>query len=58
LIIPPLSIDIELLTKRGVPGCSPIQDNRTYFHYHHTAADTLDKIGPHDGMRIATTQRI
>ena len=40
--------DIGPLTKQGVPGFSPIQDNRTYFHYHHTAADTLDKIVPHE----------
>jgi carboxypeptidase Q len=40
--------DIGPLTKKGVPGFSPIQDNRTYFQYHHTAADTLDKIVPHE----------
>lgn len=40
--------DIGPLKKLGVPGFSPIQDNRTYFHYHHTAADTLDKIVPHE----------
>lgn len=40
--------DIGPLTKLGVPGFSPIQDNRTYFHYHHTAADTLDKIVPQE----------
>src|SRR6267142_1531192 len=40
--------DIGPLTKLGVPGFSPIQDNRTYFFYHHTAADTLDKIVPHE----------
>src|SRR5436190_2873595 len=36
--------DIEPLEKAGVPAFSPIQDNRFYFNYHHTAADTLDKI--------------
>ncbi|HWR14193.1 MAG TPA: M20/M25/M40 family metallo-hydrolase [Terriglobales bacterium] len=30
----------------GVPTFEPLQDVRTYFHYHHTAADTLDKIEP------------
>jgi Zn-dependent M28 family amino/carboxypeptidase len=34
------------MEKAGVPGFSPIQDSRFYFNYHHTAADTLDKIDP------------
>jgi Zn-dependent M28 family amino/carboxypeptidase len=38
--------DIEPLEKTGVPCFSPIQDSRFYFNYHHTAADTLDKIVP------------
>src|SRR5881409_356913 len=38
--------DIEGLEKAGVPCFSPIQDSRFYFNYHHTAADTLDKIVP------------
>jgi len=40
--------DIGPLTKLGVPGFSPMQDNRFYFNYHHTAADTLDKIVPQE----------
>jgi Zn-dependent M28 family amino/carboxypeptidase len=40
--------DVGPLTKLGVPGFSPIQDNRYYFNYHHTAADTLDKIVPQE----------
>ncbi len=40
--------DIDPLRKRGVPNFSPIQDSRFYFNYHHTAADTLDKIDPHE----------
>ncbi|MEY2521206.1 MAG: hypothetical protein QOF24_2965 [Verrucomicrobiota bacterium] len=40
--------DVGPLTKLGVPGFSPIQDNRIYFNYHHTAADTLDKIVPRE----------
>jgi carboxypeptidase Q len=39
--------DIEPLSAFGVPSFGLIQDNRTYFHYHHTAADTLDKVNPH-----------
>jgi len=38
--------DIESMEKIGVPAFSPIQDNRFYFNYHHSAADTLDKIVP------------
>jgi len=38
--------DIEPLEKAGVPAFSPIQDSRFYFNYHHTPADTLDKIVP------------
>ena len=40
--------DIDPLAKLGVPNFSPIQDNRFYFNYHHTAADTLDKIVPRE----------
>jgi carboxypeptidase Q len=38
--------DIEPMEKAGVPAFSPIQDSRFYFNYHHSAADTLDKIVP------------
>ena len=38
--------DIGPMEKAGVPGFAPIQDGRFYFNYHHTAADTLDKINP------------
>src|SRR5437660_3194654 len=38
--------DIEPMEKADVPAFSPIQDSRCYFNYHHTAADTLDKIVP------------
>jgi Zn-dependent M28 family amino/carboxypeptidase len=40
--------DIDPLAKLGVPNFSPMQDSRFYFNYHHTAADTLDKIDPHE----------
>ena len=41
-----IGADIEPMEKAGVPAFSPIQDSRSYFNYHHTAADTLDKIVP------------
>jgi carboxypeptidase Q len=40
--------DIEPLAKAGVPTFAPWQDSRTYFNYHHTAADTLDKVVPQE----------
>lgn len=44
----PEGADVFLLDAGGVPTFSPIQDNRTYFNYHHTAADTLDKVVPRE----------
>jgi Zn-dependent M28 family amino/carboxypeptidase len=38
--------DIEGLTDKGVPSFAPVQDSRYYFNYHHTAADTFDKVDP------------
>jgi Zn-dependent M28 family amino/carboxypeptidase len=38
--------DISPLAQAGIPALGIIQDGRTYFNYHHTAADTLDKVNP------------
>jgi len=38
--------DIAGLTENGVPSFAPVQDSRFYFNYHHTAADTFDKVDP------------
>jgi carboxypeptidase Q len=38
--------DISGINALGVPGFAPIQDGRYYFNYHHTAADTFDKVDP------------
>lgn len=38
--------DINGLTEAGVPSFAPIQDGRFYFNYHHTPADTFDKVNP------------
>jgi Zn-dependent M28 family amino/carboxypeptidase len=38
--------DIEPLAEAGVPAFGIWQNGLTYFTYHHTAADTLDKVDP------------
>lgn len=39
--------DVGPMEQFGVPTFHPMQDSRFYFEYHHTAADTFDKIDPH-----------
>jgi hypothetical protein len=34
------------MPEAGVPASGILQDGRTYFNYHHSAADTLDKAAP------------
>jgi carboxypeptidase Q len=48
LVTDSVGADISLLEGAGVPGFAPIQDDRTYFNYHHTPADTFDKINPRE----------
>jgi carboxypeptidase Q len=42
----PPGADISSMSEAGVPALGILQDGRTYFHYHHTSADTLDKVVP------------
>ena len=42
----PPGADIAGMSEAGVPAFGIMEDGRTYFHYHHTAADTLDKVVP------------
>ena len=42
----PPGADIAAMSDAGIPAFGVMQDGRTYFNYHHTAADTLDKIVP------------
>lgn len=43
--------DIMPLERAGVPSFQPLVDFTNYFNYHHTAADTLDKVNPLDLKR-------
>jgi Zn-dependent M28 family amino/carboxypeptidase len=45
--------DVGPLTQRGVPSFAPWFDQRTYFNYHHTAADTFDKIDPKEISEVS-----
>ncbi len=38
--------DIEPISDAGVPAFGLLDDGRKYFDYHHSAADTLDKVVP------------
>ena len=40
--------DIEPLADKGVPAFAIWQNGLKYFTYHHTAADTLDKVVPQE----------
>jgi carboxypeptidase Q len=44
--------DIAVLGRNGVPLMSFNQDASTYFDYHHTASDTLDKVNPADLSQV------
>lgn len=50
--------DIAAMSEAGVPALGIKQDGRTYFHYHHTAADTLDKIVPSELRENAAAMAI
>ncbi|HXG95386.1 MAG TPA: M20/M25/M40 family metallo-hydrolase [Blastocatellia bacterium] len=50
--------DISPLDAAGVPTFAPIQDSRTYFDYHHTPADTLDKINPRELAQNAAVMAV
>jgi hypothetical protein len=51
----PVSTDIGPLQAAGVPGFEPLLDTRNYFDYHHTAADTLDKVDPLNLRRMVAS---
>ena len=43
-----LSLKCTPVTDAGVPGFGLVTDPLHYFDYHHSPADTLDKIDPHE----------
>jgi Zn-dependent M28 family amino/carboxypeptidase len=45
---PETGADTSFLVEAGVPGYGFVPDATHYFDYHHTPADTLDKIDPHE----------
>jgi len=42
----PPGADITAMSEAGVPALGILPDGRAYFNYHHSAADTLDKVVP------------
>lgn len=40
--------DLTPMANTGVPALGIMQDSGTYFNFHHTPADTLDKIAPQE----------
>jgi carboxypeptidase Q len=50
--------DINPLQQAGVPGFAPWVDSRHYFDYHHTAADTLDKVDPQNFKTQVATMAV
>lgn len=52
----PVGADVSPLQAAGAPGFEPKLDTRHYLDYHHTAADTLDKVEPeHLRRNVAVT---
>jgi Zn-dependent M28 family amino/carboxypeptidase len=54
----PPGADISAMSDAGVPALGLLVDGRTYFNYHHTAADTLDKIDPAELHEDAATMAV
>jgi carboxypeptidase Q len=54
----PPGADIAAMSEAGVPALGILQDGRTYFNYHHTAADTLDKIVPNELRENAASMAV
>ncbi len=51
----PVGSDIGQWQTAGVPGFEAILDGRHYFDYHHSPADTLDKVDPKNLQHMVAT---
>jgi hypothetical protein len=50
--------DIGPLTRAGVPSFAPWFNTQTYFNYHHTAADTFDKVDPKELAEVGSVMAV
>ena len=50
--------DITSMSTAGVPAFGLHQDGRDYFKYHHTPADTLDKVVPRELQENAAAMAV
>ncbi len=50
--------DINPLTQAGVPSFAPYFNQQTYFNYHHTAADTFDKVNPKELAELGSVMAV
>jgi Zn-dependent M28 family amino/carboxypeptidase len=50
--------DVGPLTQGGVPSFAPWFNQQTYFKYHHTAADTFDKVVPREIAEVSSVMSV
>lgn len=50
--------DIGPIMREGVPGMGLLVDNSRYFWYHHTAADTMDKLDEEEYKKCIATMAV
>jgi carboxypeptidase Q len=50
--------DIGPIMQLGVPGLGLLVDGTRYFWYHHTEADTIDKLDPHEMALCVATMAV
>jgi carboxypeptidase Q len=50
--------DIGPIMQLGVPGMGLVVDGTRYFWYHHTDADTVDKLDPHEVALCVATMAV